>query len=63
MQDESGEDETIDTRELFEEFSIEKLNEMKLAADRPIGEHEGFQILLKPMEIRTFIARVSWKDE
>lgn len=33
---------------------------MKLAADRSVGTLDGLQFELKPLEIKTFVARVEW---
>ena len=45
---------------MFTEFTIVSLTEMKLAADRVVGEVDGLEIALEPLEIKTFVANVIW---
>lgn len=45
---------------MFTEFNVLSLELMKLAADRSVGTLDGLQFELKPLEIKTFVARVEW---
>ena len=59
-QDEADAPITVDVGEMFTEFNVLSLELMKLAADRSVGTLDGLQFELKPLEIKTFVARVEW---
>ena len=52
---------------MFNEFDIESLEETTLAANQALKQKEtyryieGLEFDLNPMQIRTFVANVSWK--
>ena len=57
----------IDMENMFNEFDIESLEETTLAANQALKQKEtdryieGLEFDLNPMQIRTFVANVSWK--
>ena len=59
-QDEDDAPISVDVGEMFTEFNVLSLELMKLAADRSVGTLDGLQFELKPLEIKTFVARVEW---
>ena len=59
-QDEDDAPISVEVSEMFTEFNVLSLELMKLAADRSVGTLDGLQFELKPLEIKTFVARVEW---
>ena len=50
----------LDLTDMFTEFSVSSLQQMMLAADRPLQQLPDLQVHLNPMEIKTLVATVSW---
>ena len=59
-QDEDDAPISVEVSEMFTEFNVLSLELMKLAADRSVGTLDGLQFEMKPLEIKTFVARVEW---
>ena len=51
----------VDVQNLFTEFDVKTLEEMTLAGNQAKNSIHGFEFTLDPLEIRTFIATISWK--
>ena len=51
----------VDVQNMFTEFDVKTLEEMTLAGNQAKNSIDGFEFTLDPLEIRTFIATISWK--